>query len=135
MSLSPYVFFNGSCRAALTFYGEIFGSTPELMDASGMPPDIPVPEDRKDWIMHGSVPVAGGVLMASDDVFDESAPMAGCGVQVDMPTAADGKAVFDALAEGGQVRMAWEPTFWSAGFGTLTDKFGIRWMIGTSEAP
>ena len=135
MQPCPYLFFNGDCRAALNFYGDIFGSTPNLMDASGMPAEYQVPEDRKGWIMHGTVAVGDGTLMASDNVTGTSDAMAGCGIQLDLPTAAEGKAVFDKLAEGGEVTMAWEPTFWSAGFGTCTDQFGVRWMIGTSEAP
>lgn len=134
MNLSPYVFFNGNCRAALTRYGEIFGAEPMLMTADGMPEDIPVPEERRNWIMHGMVSVNGGTLMASDDVFDNSAPMAGCAIQLNYATAAEAKSVFDQLAEGGEITMPWEATFWSAGFGTLTDRFGIKWMVGTDEA-
>ena len=36
---------------------------------------------------------------------------------------------------GGEVTMPWEPTFWSAGFGALRDKFGVGWMIGSDEPP
>ena len=135
MNPTPYLFFNGTCREALGFYAGIFGSEPVLMDASGMPPEYAVPDDRKDWIMHGSVKIGDGEIMASDNVTGESANMAGCGIQLDLPTAAEGKAIFDKLADGGEVTMAWEPTFWSAGFGTCTDKFGTLWMVGTSEVP
>ncbi|MEO0830645.1 MAG: VOC family protein [Pseudomonadota bacterium] len=133
MAPVPYLFFNGTCRDALTFYGEVFGSAPTLMDASGMPAEYAVPEDRKGWIMHGSVEIEGGTLMASDNVTGTSDAMAGCAIQLDMPTAAEGEAVLQKLAQGGEVTMAWEPTFWSAGFGTCTDRFGIRWMVGTTE--
>ena len=43
-------------------------------------------------------------------------------------------AVFDALAEHGQIHMEFAKTFWSEGFGTLTDRYGTRWMVGV-EAP
>jgi len=134
MSLCPYLFFNGTCREALRFYGEVFGTTPEIMDASGMPPEYEVPEDRKGWVMHGHLAIGGGMLMASDNVTGTSPPMAGCAVQVNLPSAAEAKTVFDKLAEGGEITMPWTPTFWSAGFGTLTDRFGIPWMVGTDEA-
>ncbi|MDU8943530.1 VOC family protein [Ovoidimarina sediminis] len=41
--------------------------------------------------------------------------------------------VFDTLADGGQVRMAYKPTFRSPGFGTLTDRFGVHWMVSSTE--
>ncbi|MEL7343488.1 MAG: glyoxalase/bleomycin resistance/extradiol dioxygenase family protein [Pseudomonadota bacterium] len=129
----PYLFFNGDCRAALAFYAELFGTEPDVMEASGMPEDVPVPDDKKDWVMHASLTIGEGMLMASDNIFGESDKMSGCGIQLDLPTAEAGKALFDRLAEGGEITMPWEPTFWSAGFGTCTDRFGTQWMIGTSE--
>lgn len=135
MSISPYLFFNGTCRAALSRYGEIFGAKPQLMEASGMPSDFPVPEDRKDWVMHGSLAIAGGTLMASDNIMGSSEPMAGTAVQLSYDTAAEAKTIFDALADGGEITMPWAPTFWSAGFGTLTDQFGVHWMVGCEEPP
>lgn len=135
MALAPYLFFNGQCRDALTFYGEVFGAEPVLLDATGMPAEFDVPEARKGWIMHGQVAVEGGTLMASDNTLGTSEPMAGAALQLTYATAAEAKAVFDRLAEGGAVTMAWAPTFWCAGFGALTDRFGIRWLVGCDEAP
>ena len=37
--------------------------------------------------------------------------------------------MFDALSVGGDVRMAWQPTFWTSGFGMVSDKFGMPWMV------
>ncbi|NBD30827.1 MAG: VOC family protein [Alphaproteobacteria bacterium] len=135
MTISPYLFFNGNCRDALNRYGEILGARPEIMDASGMPPEFPVPDERRDWVMHGNLKTASGTIMASDNIMGTSDPMAGCAVQLNYATAAEAKAIFDQLAEGGEITMAWAPTFWSAGFGTLTDRFGVRWMVGCDEPP
>lgn len=131
----PYLFFNGNCAEAMAGYASIFGGTPELMPASGMPPEFPVPEARKHWIMHGSLAVGDGILMASDNIMGETGAMTGCAVTISMPTLADAREVFDKLAEGGEITMPFAPTFWSAGFGALTDRFGVRWMIGCDEAP
>ena len=43
-------------------------------------------------------------------------------------------AVFDALAEGGQVTMSLQDTFWAAAFGTLVDRFGVPWAINCEQA-
>lgn len=133
ISINPYLFFNGTCRAALTRYGEIFGATPELMSAEGMPPDFPVDDDKRDWIMHGTVQVGDQTLMASDNLFGEPTEMSGAAVQVSIATTAAAAALFTDLAEGGEITMPFGPTFWSSGFGTCTDQFGVRWMVSSEE--
>jgi PhnB protein len=47
---------------------------------------------------------------------------------------AHGEKLFNALAEGGKVDMPWQATFWSKGFGMVTDKFGIGWMVTIPNA-
>jgi PhnB protein len=42
--------------------------------------------------------------------------------------------MFKALADGGQVRMPMEKTFFSPRFGMVADKFGISWMIFVAPA-
>jgi PhnB protein len=37
--------------------------------------------------------------------------------------------IFNALSKGGKVTMPMENTFWGSYFGSLTDKFGINWMV------
>ena len=41
---------------------------------------------------------------------------------------------FERLAEGGHVVMAFGETFWSPGFGSLVDKFGVPWMVNVVPA-
>ncbi|MCP4998512.1 MAG: glyoxalase/bleomycin resistance/extradiol dioxygenase family protein [Hyphomicrobiales bacterium] len=136
MTPTPYLFFNGQCAEAIAAYADIFdGEIMEQMPASELPPEYPVAEDRKSWIMHSRISIGDGFLMASDDIMGDGTVMAGSSVMVSLPTASEGSAVFDRLAEGGEVQMAWSPTFWSAGFGTLTDCFGIKWMVGCDEEP
>ena len=136
MTPTAYLFFNGQCAEAIAAYAEIFGGEiMEQMPASDLPPEFPLSDDRKDWVMHSRVKIGDGFLMASDNIMGESAGMAGCSVMMSFPKTAEAKDVFDKLADGGDVEMAWAPTFWSAGFGTLTDRFGIRWMIGSDEMP
>ena len=132
MQPTPYVFLNGTAREALTAWGDIFGTTPEIMSAADMPPgQMDVPEDRRDWVMHGSLRIGDGMLMASDNIFGTSDAMAGCNVWVAARTFDEARTTFRRLAEGGEVTMPFEPTFWSKGFGTCVDRFGIRWMVDT----
>ena len=41
--------------------------------------------------------------------------------------------MFDKLADGGNVTMPMQETFWARRFGMLTDKFGINWMFNGRE--
>lgn len=70
-----------------------------------------------------------GVIFASDDPSGDTPAMAGCNVAVSLDGEAETRRVWEALADGGEVRMALSPTFWTPLFGTLTDRFGTRWMI------
>ena len=136
MTPTPYLFFNGNCADAMTAYADIFGSAvEEVMHGSDMPGDFPVPEERKGWIMHSTLRIGDGQIMASDNIMGHSDPMAGSSVLVSFPTLARAQEVFARLSDGGEVMMAFEPTFWSAGFGTCTDRFGVKWMVGCDEPP
>ncbi len=139
MKPEGYLFFNGQCRAALDTYAKVFGGKVEyMMTAADMPDgEIPggIPEDRRDWIIHANLRIGDGQLMASDNIAGTSGAMDGCSVIVELPDAARSRAAFYALAECGEITMPFEATFWSPGFGTLRDKFGVRWMIGTETPP
>ena len=136
MEAKAYLFFNGQAQAALDAYAKIFGTAPiNVMRMGDGPPDMGIPAAQKDWVMHSELPIGGTSIYVSDDFMANSPAMAGCSVMINCATAAEGKRVFEALAAGGEVRMKWEPTFWSAGFGACSDAFGIRWMVGCDEMP
>ena len=48
---------------------------------------------------------------------------------------AEAKGIFDKLADGGNVIMPFEKTFWTEGFGMLHDRFGARWMVSGKSIP
>ena len=45
------------------------------------------------------------------------------------------RSIFDAPAEGGTVRMPLAQQFWGNTFDSLTDGFGIDWMMNIGKAP
>jgi PhnB protein len=61
-------------------------------------------------------------------------PKNGFDVTYHTEDAVEARRVFDALAEGGTVGMAFGETFWSPGYGSLTDRFGVPWMVNTIPA-
>ena len=128
----PYLNFPGTCGAAFAFYGEVFGGTPVVMrfrDAprEGMPP---LPEDRLDWAVHARLDCADGTLMASDAPPEFGGkPQAGVHVSLTRPDPDSARALFERLAEGGEVQMPFGETFFSKGFGMCRDRFGTHWMV------
>ena len=67
MTVNIYLHFNGNCREAFEFYRSIFGGEFALVQRFGDgPPEMGVPEDERDNIMHVSYPIGSSVLMGSD---------------------------------------------------------------------
>lgn len=50
-------------------------------------------------------------------------------INLEPDTRAETERLFVALAAGGVVEMQLQDMFWGAYFGSLTDRFGIRWMF------
>ena len=123
----PYLFFNGECAEAMAFYADLFGGEVTVqMPASDMPPEFTVPEGRKGWVMHSEVKYGGGSLYGSDNITGHADPMAGSAVMISLNDSETAEAAFSRLAEGGSVEMPFQPTFFSAGFGVVVDRFAKR---------
>ena len=129
MSFAPYLSFGGTCREAFTRYQEIFGGELFTMPMSEMPGE----EGGSDLLAHAALTIGDTVLMASDAdpaTFQPPRSMYVCWSAAD---GAEGKRIFDALAEGGTVEMAFGETFFSPGYGMAVDRFGIPWMVVTAQ--
>jgi len=138
-TIHPYLFFNGTCEAALEFYKTALGAQVDMVmryrDNPDSPPPGMIPEGYDDKIMHASFQVGGAMVMASDGCDDNPA-FAGFSLHLGVETEDDAKRFFNALAEGGQVTMPLDKTFWSPLFGMVQDKFGLGWMISVeSDTP
>ena len=134
-----YVTLNRNCAEAVAFYADLLGAEAQVMTFNDLPPEegMPeLPEATKKLVMHAQLVVNGQVLRMASDMVEEFCtagtgyqPPQGMNVAVTVDTLAEGKRLFDALAEGGQVQMPFEPTFWAAGFGIVTDRFGTPVML------
>ena len=133
MSLNTYLTFDGNCREAFEFYRSVFGGEFAVIQTFGDgPPDMGVPDDEKDRIMHVSLPVGSSVLMGSDSCSSFGGPPT-MGDNFSISIAGESRehcdAIFARLSDGGAVKMPMNETFWGAYFGMWTDRFGINWMI------
>lgn len=147
MQFVPYLNFDGDCAEAMAFYAKLFGGQivfqstfGEMPPGEGMPP---LPESAKRRLMHAHLQIGTHSLMASDTLpavagMDPEAcgdgyrKPQGLWVSIGVDTEAEGRRVFDGLADGGQVTMPFAKTFWSPGFGIVTDRFGTPWMVNVA---
>jgi PhnB protein len=130
--LDAYLFFDGTCAEAMRFYERTLnGKLQMMLKNSEAPAAAQCPSGGADRIMHACVEVGGRRLMASDWMADQPFPgMGGFSLALNYPTVQEARRVFDALAEGGSVRMPLDKTFWVEAFGMLVDRFGTPWMVG-----
>lgn len=137
MSFHPYLFFSdGRCAEAFSFYHDILGGELQLMTNADVPEgEESMPGAEPHHVMHASIELGGGFLMGSDDPTGDGGPKVGVAVTYTAPDTTEAKRVFEALAEGGQVHMSFEPTFYSKGFGACVDRFGVNWMVDTEGDP
>ena len=98
----------------------------------GIASDLAPGWDEK--VMHSTLRVGGAILMAADGCSPEDKTSGGFKLALNVPTEAEAKRAFAALADGGSVEMPLTKTFWSPQFGMLTDRFGIAWMISVPPA-
>ncbi len=133
MTLSTYLFFDGNCKEAFEFYRSVFGGEfMALMTYADGPSEMQVPEDKKGEIMHVSLQVGSSVLMGSDRWFAHEEPFtqgSNFGISIAAESREQSDELFSKLSDGGMVTMKMEKVFWGSYFGSLTDRFGIDWMI------
>lgn len=133
MEIQPYIYFQGRCEEAIAFYCQTLGAEVLLkMHYKDAPADsaYPVPSDMANKVMHATLAIGEThVLMADNVPSAESNSYSGFSLSITVNDIATAEKYFDALSQGGKVSMPFQKTFWTPGFGMLTDKFGIPWMI------
>ena len=135
MELTPYLNFDGQCEEAFKVYERCFGGKIVAMvsfEAAGSAGHVPAGWAGK--IMHAHMTVGDQVLMGSDAPAGRYEKPKGFSMSAHAETPADADRVFNALAERGNVTMPLQQTSWAAKFGTLTDRFGIPWMVNCAAA-
>jgi PhnB protein len=143
----PHLNFHGDARDALGFYAAAFAGQVSIRTYAevGMPADAP----GADGVVYGHVVGPDGFMVMAYDVPGAAAPRRP-GVTTrengatitDQPfflalgaaDLAEAQRRWDALAAGATVIEPLAASPWSAGFGMLTDRFGVTWVISVTEA-
>ncbi len=137
MKIVTSLSFQGQCREAFAFYAMVLGGKITAAFAyRDAPPDMPITDEKyKDWLMHCWLEVGDQALMGADMdsgwASNIEKPKNGFDVSLHTHDREQARHWFERLSEGGRAVMPFAETFWSPGFGSLVDRFGIPWMINT----
>lgn len=138
VKLTSYINFNGKAAEALNFYQGVFGGTVEsdtfgaFNEESGGA--MPVPAEDNDKIMHATLTGNHVELMISDypstweGIPEES--------NITLSLSGDDneqlRSYWEKLTVGGKITQQLETAPWGDTFGSLTDAFGVSWMVNIS---
>ena len=141
--------FRGDARAALDLYRSVFGGR-SIITTYG---DVGMPEETPgaDKVVFGLVTSDNGFRIMAYDVPGETGGQIVGGtsahrgnnttlthqalfVSVNADSLHEAQGYWDQLAVDATVLEPLAPSAWSAGFGMLTDRFGVTWSVGVSAA-
>ena len=129
MQLQPYLTFDRRCRDAFEAYHAILGGELSMMTQAESPMAEQCAPGQEDAILHARLQVGDAVVMGSDAPPQYYTRPGGFSVTIAVTDPTEASRIFDALAEGGTVKMPLQQTFWAQRFGMLVDRFGIPWMV------
>jgi PhnB protein len=128
MRTDIYVNYNGTCEAAFRFYEEYLGGKVTGLTAHAAGPErTRLPDGWGDKVLHARLALGNAVLMGAD--IPGAEPMRSAYVTLTLDAAEEAERVYDLLADGGQVFMKMEETFFASRFAMLRDRFGTSWML------
>jgi PhnB protein len=139
--VSTYLNFERNTEAAFNFYKSVFGT--EFIAPIGRMGDVPsdpnhpIAETDKNLVMNVQLPILGGHLLMGTDAPESMGfkLITGDNVHINLEpdTLEEAEKLFAALSVNGKVGMPLSKMFWGAHFGSLTDQFGIQWMVNCTE--
>ncbi len=134
MKVQAYISYRGRCEEALEFYKNAIGAEVTGLLRWKDSPDaaMKAPRGFDEKVMNASFRIGDTLLMADDSPGEALSEFKGMTLAIEVADDAEAKRMFTALGQGGKVTMALMKTFWTSSFGTLTDKFGVPWMVNVA---
>ena len=132
--ITPYLMFDGDCKAAMTFYQQVLGGKLDVSTYGQADPNSAA--EDKDKVIHARLESGATVIMASDS--GKGYPVKdGDDVWLSLQCgpASEVDAIYAKLSAGGQTPQPPNDAFWGARFGMLVDKFGVQWMLNSDSVP
>lgn len=141
-SVSIYLNFTRNTEEAFNYYKEVFGGEFEghvarMGDVPAMEGQPPIAEEDKNLVMHVCLPILNNFKLMGTDAPESMGFTLNKGNSVHInlliDTRAESDELFAKLSEGGVIGMPLQDMFWGDYFGSVTDKFGVQWMMNCSE--
>lgn len=147
VTTAPHLNLPGTAREALTFYQGVFGGEMEITSYAevGMPHDAP----GADGVVFGRVTAASGFTLMAYDIPGRRERFVGRTsrengmtttdqpffVSVRTDTLEESQRYWTRLTDGATIIEPLAASAWSAGFGMLTDRFGVTWSVDVVGGP
>lgn len=130
MKMYTYLNYGGNCEQAFRFYEKHLGGKITMMMTHGEQPGASqVPREWKKAILHARISLGETELLGADIPPDRFQPMRSAYLSLMIDTAGEAERIHTLLAEGGEIFMPMQETFFALRFSMLRDKFGTSWMI------
>jgi PhnB protein len=140
--VSTYLNFPRSTEQAFQFYRSAFqtqfaGPIARFKDIPAATGQPPIAEADGNLVMHVELPILGGHVLMGTDAPESMgftvSPGNNVYINLEPDTRAETTCLFDALSAGGKVEMPLQEMFWGGNFASLTDRFGVRWMLNCTS--
>ena len=130
--LNPYISFDGTAREAMETYKDALGgelSVNTFGEFGEAPPGF------EDKVMHSQLETPSGFTLMASDTPPGMPFQPGTNIAVSLSGDDEGelRGYWDKLAANGEVAMPLEKQMWGDVFGTVTDRFGITWMVNIAQ--
>jgi PhnB protein len=136
MRIEPRIslLFNGECAAAFALYAQCLGGTLTFRLTWGDSPMADqAPPEWRDKLLHATLNLGGTTISGGDVLPGQYECPQGFQLQLNLEDAAAAERIFTQLADGGQVTVPLQQTFWAQRFGSVVDRFGIPWAVNCGE--
>ena len=127
----PYLTFNGNCCEAMTFYKECLNAELSMQTIGESAIASQMPGEAHQNIIHARVTRNGETVLLGSDMVGPDGFVKGNTMTLFLECSGEEEihSLFAKLSAGGQVTFPVSSEFWGGLYGTLTDKFGINWML------
>ena len=131
MRLFAQLNFGGNCEEAFRFYEKHLGGKIIMMMHQSEAPGAP--RDAGKAIIHARIDIGDTILTGNDVPPSVFQKIRSVYLDLSLDSPAEAERVHKVLAEGGEVYMPLQETFWASHFGMVVDQFGTPWMINCEK--
>jgi PhnB protein len=140
MKIHAYLNFENKTEEAFRFYEKVLGGRLTEIHRFGSMPQhggLELTPEQKTLVMHVGLELPDGQMIMGSDMIAGMGPRRVEGnnfsISVHPDSRQDADRVFSGLAQGGTITMPIANQFWGDYFGSLTDRFGINWMVNYTD--